>query len=314
MDSLASRAAHAQHAAAYLDSIAKSARPSVRSNLRRAAAIAAGHPADWDRYPWHRLDAASLAALRNQVAEHYAVATANATLASVRGVLRRAWHAGDLDRADYERRLDALRRVGGESAPGRVLTAAQVGSLFAACPNTVAGRRDAALLAVLYGCGLRRAEAARLDLEDLDRETWTMKVRGKGRRERIAYPKGGAQAAVTAWLGSRGDEPGPMFCPVDRQGRVAAGRGMTTRAIAKRIERLGRAANLGSVSPHMLRRAFATALLDQGNDLAVTADLMGHARTDTTRLYDRRGEAAKQRAAASIAVPYVETAEDDAED
>ena len=59
------------------------------------------------------------------------------------------------------------------------------------------------------------------------------------------------------------------------------------------------------VSPHMLRRSFATSLLSAGNDLSVTADLMGHARTDTTRLYDRRGESAKRAAASTISVPYV---------
>ena len=80
---------------------------------------------------------------------------------------------------------------------------------------------------------------------------------------------------------------------------------MSLRAIGKRVQVLGTRAGLGKVSPHMLRRSFATSLLSAGNDLSVTADLMGHARTDTTRLYDRRGESAKRAAASTISVPYV---------
>ena len=111
-------------------------------------------------------------------------------------------------------------------------------------------------------------------------------------------------AAVSAWIAVRGTEDGPLFRPVNKGGRVIAG-GMSLRAIGKRVQVLGTRAGLGKVSPHMLRRSFATSLLSAGNDLSVTADLMGHARTDTTRLYDRRGESAKRAAASTISVPYV---------
>ena len=109
---------------------------------------------------------------------------------------------------------------------------------------------------------------------------------------------------MSAWIAVRGTEDGPLFRPVNKGGRVLAG-GMSLRAIGKRVQVLGTRAGLGKVSPHMLRRSFATSLLSAGNDLSVTADLMGHARTDTTRLYDRRGESAKRAAASTISVPYV---------
>ncbi len=80
---------------------------------------------------------------------------------------------------------------------------------------------------------------------------------------------------------------------------------MSLQAIGKRVAVLGARAGLGKVGPHVLRRSFAAELLRAGNDLAVTADLMGHARTDTTRLYDRRGEDAMRAAASTIRVPYV---------
>jgi len=274
---------HQRHAAAYVAAQSEAARPAVRSNLRRAATIAAGHPAGWRRYPWHRADAQSLEAVRNGLARDYKPATANASLASVRGVLRRAWQHGDLDRADLERRLDALKTVKGGSAPGRALD-----------------------------MGLRRAEAAAADLADLDvtgAETWALRVRGKGRRERLVYIGDGAQDALAAWLELRGDDEGPLFQPVNKAGRVQGGRGLTGRAIARRVELRSEQARIGRFSPHVLRRTFATRALDQGVDVATVADLMGHASLDTTRRYDRRGEQAKRDAMAAIAVPYAQTGE-----
>ncbi len=301
---------HHRHAAAYVAAQSEAARPAVRSNLRRAATIAAGHPADWRRYPWHRADAASLEAVRNGLAGNYKPATANASLASVRGVLRRAWQHGDLDRADLERRLDALKTVKGGSAPGRALDMGQVARLFgAAADGTPAGVRDAALLALLYGVGLRRAEAAAADLADLDvtgAETWALRVRGKGRRERLVYIGDGARDALAAWLELRGDDEGPLFAPVNKAGRVQGGRGLTGRAIARRVELRSEQARIGRFSPHVLRRTFATRALDQGVDVATVADLMGHASLDTTRRYDRRGEQAKKDAMTAIAVPYAQ--------
>ena len=232
---------HGRHAAAYVAAQSEAARPAVRSNLRRAATIAAGHPADWRRYPWHRTDAASLEAVRNGLASNYKPATANASLASVRGVLRRAWQHGDLDTTDAE--------------------------------------------------------------------TWALRVRGKGRRERLVYIGDGAKDALAAWLELRGGDGGPLFQPVDKAGRVRVGRGMTGRAIARRVELRSEQARIGRFSPHVLRRTFATRALDQGVDVATVADLMGHASLDTTRRYDRRGEQAKRDAMAAIAVPYAQTGE-----
>ena len=114
----------------------------------------------------------------------------------------------------------------------------------------------------------------------------------------------GAAEAWGAWLAIRGEDAGPVFNPVNRGGKVAHERGLTGQSIAYRVA-LRAAAGLGKLAPHSLRRSFATQLLFAGNDLAVTADLMGHSRTDTTRLYDRRGEDAKRAAMDTLPVPYV---------
>ena len=294
-------------AAAHVASLALAGRASVASSLHRAARLATGSEhADGLAYPWHRRPPTTLAALRAALADRYAVATANASVNAIRGALRAAWLSGDMDRAMLERSLAALKQVRGNAAPGRALSPVEARKLFEAAGgdrNHAAGARDAALLALAYGAGLRRAELAAARLADLDGDT--LGVHGKGRRERIAYlGADGCAAAVSAWIAVRGTEDGPLFRPVNKGGRVIAG-GMSLRAIGMRVQVLGTRAGLGKVSPHMLRRSFATSLLSAGNDLSVTADLMGHARTDTTRLYDRRGESAKRAAASTISVPYV---------
>lgn len=99
----------------------------------------------------------------------------------------------------------------------------------------------------------------------------TLTVHGKGRRERLVYLEANeCSAAVSAWLRIRGSEDGPLFLAVNKGGKVLPG-GMSLRAIGKRVQVLGERAGRGKVSPYLLRRSLATALLSAGNDLSVTA-------------------------------------------
>ena len=205
----------------------------------RAAKLAAGHDyADGTAHPWHRQPVATLRKVRADLRAGFAPGTANQSLAAIRGALRVAWQDGSLDHGDYSRRVDALKSVPGSPAPGRVLTVAQVRDLFAACaadPNRGAGARDAALMAVLFGLGLRRGEARAIQAADLDRAGGTLTVRGKAGRDRLAYlGSNGADAAIGAWLKIRGDHDGPLFAPVNRGGRVRGG-GMSLQAISARV-------------------------------------------------------------------------------
>ena len=157
-------------------------------------------------------------AVRTALAERCDPATANKALSALRGVLTECFRLGQMSAEDHARATD-LASAKGQSAPrGRALKTGELVALFGACdPATAQGARDAALLAVLYGAGLRRAEVVALDLRDLDTESGELRIRsGKGRRARTVYVTSGARDALLAWLDVRSFEPGPLFLAVDR--------------------------------------------------------------------------------------------------
>jgi integrase len=240
------------------------------------------------------------------IEQERAPATANRYLAALRGVLREAWRLGLMSAEDYQRAAD-LRPITGERLPrGRSLTPGEIRALFDACTEdkTPAGVRDAALLAVLIAGGLRRTEAAMLDVADYERETGELRVRsGKGRKERIAFIMNGAAEAVDDWLAVRGVEPGPLFAPVNKGGRIVPRR-MTDQSVYGALEKRRAAAGVRVFSPHDCRRTFISELLDAGADLVTVQRMAGHASPRTTARYDRRGTAAQKKAATLLHVPY----------
>ena len=108
----------------------------------------------------------------------------NKMLAALRGVLRAAWELGQINTDSYQRAV-SVRAVRGQTVPrGRSISKGELRALFGAClrDRSPIGARDGALLAVLYGSGLRRAEAAALDVGDYDPQTGSLRVRGKGQQ------------------------------------------------------------------------------------------------------------------------------------
>jgi site-specific recombinase XerD len=254
--------------------------------------------------PWRQLRYPHVAALRARLADKRSPATVNKLLSALRGVAREAMRLGQLEADAYTRIADVEGLRGSRLPAGRHVELAELASLFAACATGSAqGRRDAALLGVLRVAGLRRAELSALTLDDLDREAWTVRVLGKGNKERRAYVLQ-ARPELEAWIGVRGEAPGPLFSAVSRAGRPT-GKRMADSSIAYVLDRLARRAGVKDLSPHDMRRTFVGDLLDAGADIAVVQKLAGHAQVTTTQRYDRRGERAARRAAALIGVPRV---------
>jgi integrase/recombinase XerC len=143
--------------------------------------------------------------------------------------------------------------------------------------------RDIAILELLYATGLRVSELAGLDLESIDRDARTVRVVGKGRKERIVPYGAAAARALDAYLGSRAAARGPVFV------RARGGR-LGVRSIRAIVTRAAGAAGLTRrVTPHTLRHTFATHLLDAGADLRVIQELLGHSRLSTTQRYTHVG-------------------------
>lgn len=227
-----------------------------------------------------------------------APATVNKHLVAMRRVLRECWRLGLMTAEDYERAVD-LRSVEAVRLPrGHHVPTGALGAALAGCDadTSPAGRRDGALLAVLYTTGARRAELAALALPDYDPAERSLRVRGKGNKQRTVYVTQEAAARLDAWILARGRIPGALFPPINKAGRcgrrTVAGRtelayasGQAIAAIVGR--RLDAAGALGH-TPHDFRRTFIGDLLDAGVDLATAQQLVGHASPATTARYDRR--------------------------
>lgn len=299
----------------YLASLSEGSRRTIRASLENIARLVSQGEADALALAWHGLRYQHTAFIRSQLSGAYAPATANKMLSALRGVLKECFRLGYISAEDYQRARD-LDPVRGESLPpGRSLSQGELRRLFEVCSESRKrnrGARDAAIVAVLYGSGLRRGEAASLDLSDCDRESGEVRVRGgKGREDRIAYASGGAAEAIEAWIEARGEEDGPLFHPVNKGDRVQRRR-MTDQAIYDILARLGKEIKTKEFAPHDMRRTFIGDLLDAGADLSAAQQLAGHANVQTTARYDRRGERAKKKAASLLHVPY-SAREDDQE-
>ncbi|MCI0336176.1 MAG: tyrosine recombinase XerC [Acidobacteria bacterium] len=155
--------------------------------------------------------------------------------------------------------------------------------------ETVLGKRDRAILELLYASGLRVSELVNLNLHDIDFNNQNVRVKGKGRKERMVPFGDHAKRALQDYLGVRGEllveadteKVDPLAVFMNYQGTR-----ITTRSVGRMIDKyVKQCADLHHISPHSLRHSFATHLLDAGADLRTIQELLGHARLSTTQQY-----------------------------
>jgi integrase/recombinase XerD len=291
--------------AVYLASLSPGSRRCMTNALHLCAKTLTSRRCDAWSLPWAQIRFSHAAALRSALAETYAPASVNQALAAFKGVLKAAWRLGLLDDRDYNRAVDVSGVKNQVPPRGRAASIGEVRALLDVCRDgTPLGVRDAALLALAYGTGLRRAEIVALDLGDFNPETGELLVRrGKGAKSRTAYVAGGALHAVEAWLAVRGEAEGPLLHPYNRGGKMTTRR-LSPQTVRDLLDKRVKQAGLQSLSPHDLRRTFISELLEAGADLSVVQQLAGHASVATTTRYDRRGEKAKRKAVALLHVPF----------
>ena len=174
------------------------------------------------------------------------------------------------------------------------ITEASVEKLLAAPPETTLGVRDRAMLETMYASGLRVSELVALALNELDLTTGLVRVTGKGGKERIV-PLGDE---ATSRLGDYLKGARPSLLGEQKSGAVfltRRGQPMTRQAFWQLIKRYSAAAGIdSSLSPHSLRHAFATHLLNHGADLRSVQMLLGHADLSTTQIYTHVAKARLQ--------------------
>ncbi len=192
---------------------------------------------------------------------------------------------------DPSRRVEAPRK--GRSLP-RVLSRAEVDRLIAAAAakNGPQGLRLACMVELAYASGLRISELTALPLAALARDPAYLIVKGKGGKERLAPLNEAARTALKAYIAVRpgflpkGDPKGAGTNPWLFSSRGKEGR-LTPRRFAQLLDEAAMLAGIdpARVSPHVLRHAFATHLLEGGADLRVVQTLLGHADIGTTQIY-----------------------------
>ena len=236
-----------------------------------------GDPSTW-------LDRVDTRTIRGYLA-HLHVRGLDATTIARKLAAVRSWFRFLVRRGVLERNV--AREVRGPRPPKKLVSFLPIDEavalMDAKAPDRAARARDAAVLELLYATGLRVSELASLDLDDLDRSQQTVRVLGKGRKERIVPYGSRAASALGTYLAGRGTGAGALFA--NRRG----GR-LTVRTLHTIVRRSAVASGITRrVSPHTLRHTFATHLLDAGADLRVIQELLGHSRLSTTQRYTHVG-------------------------
>ncbi len=213
----------------------------------------------------------------------YAKTSISRRLASVRSFLK----FGQREGWGKANPAKALRNPRKSHKLPHFLTTEEVGKLLSAPKgNSAAALRDRAILETLYSAGLRVSELVGLSDGDVDLAAGVLRVRGKGKRERLAPIGSYASRALEKWLAVRklaSREPAGRDAPVFTN---KFGTRLTTRSVARMLEKYLKETGLDQrTSPHTLRHSFATHLLDRGADIRSVQELLGHKSLVTTQIY-----------------------------
>lgn len=246
---------------------------------------------------WHQVDWAGLgysganAVLARLAADEPTAAAFNGARAALRGVFHQAFMLNQIGHEVFLR----VQSIKGERVPrdkepaGRYLSSGELELLLSNCrDNTNRGSRDSAIVGCLAFAGLRRSEAAALEIDDIQLGQEIRVRRGKGRVPRKIPLIALATRLLEAWLQVRGTGPGALFRRISWKDRILDG-GITDQTIYDVVRARS---PLNPVSPHDLRRTFVSNLLAASLDLNAARRLAGHSSTDTTAIYDRRAEIA----------------------
>lgn len=301
-------------AAVYLSQISAGSRRTMRQALDAIAGLLTDGNCDALTLDWAALRYKHTAAVRAVLEEKYAATTANKMLSALRGVLKTALRLELIDVRDYTRAVDIANIKATVELRGRLLAKEEIEALLKVCFDdpTASGYRDAALITILRGAGIRREEAVNLNISDFDPKTGALEIwESKGKKDRTVYVPESGIPVVEDWLAVRGLEDGPLLCHINKGGRIVLRR-LTPQAVKCILDKranewrtgqLEEGIELKPFSSHDFRRTFVSELLESGVDMSTVKNLAGHSDIATTARYDRRGELSKRRAVQGIEIP-----------
>jgi len=266
-----------QHPAiVYLSTLSPGSKPTMKHSLNLIAQLLTDNQGDYLTLNWSGLCYKHTTDVRATLIKNYSPATVNRILCALRGVLKEALRLELMNPIDYARAVDIKSVKAPQQGSGRVLNQDEIDALMQTCFSdlTPAGFRDAALIALLRGAGLRRSEVVGLELKDFHHHGEINIPSAQGRLDRTVYLSPSAIAIVNDWIEIRTPTPGPLLCQVNKSGRIVYKR-LTPQAVLFILHKRGEQAGIKPFSPHALRRTFIWDLLNAGVDISTVQSLAG---------------------------------------
>ena len=283
--------------ALYLQQLAASSRQTMRYVLQDAADRLGVDDVAIEEFPWHQLQpghiTALVAALRT---DGYAPNTSSLYVNAIRGVMNQAWQQS-LITQDQLLKIRAVKAGGGSRLiKGRNLRRTLIRELMDVCAADPRpqGLRDAAIIAILYGSGMRKSESVNMDLRQVNMAERSLQVLGKGNKELIKFAPAWAFEKLQVWLDFRREQlPEGVSDDTFLFNRIRRGSHITRERITKHAiyyiaKQRGKQVGV-DIMPHDFRRSFITRVIEE-YDVSIAQRLAHHANIATTVSYDMRDD------------------------
>lgn len=287
----------------YLTRLAPSSQLTMRYVLQDAADRLGFEDINPEDIDWHLLQPEHVIALVAALREDgYAPNTSSLYVNAVRGVMNEAWRMSLISQEHLLRMRTVKAAPGTRLGQGRNLRRTLIREMMDVCAADPRpqGLRDAALIGILYGSGMRKSESVNLDLAQINFAERSLRVIGKGNKELLKYAPDWAFAKLQAWLDFRrtqlkeGEQDDTFLFNRIRRGSHITRERITKHAIYYIARQRGEQVGV-KIMPHDFRRSFITRVIEE-HDLSIAQKLAHHTNIQTTASYDVRDDNERRRA------------------
>ena len=287
----------------YLTRLAPSSQLTMRYVLQDAADRLGYEDINLEEIDWHLLQPEHVIALVAALREDgYAPNTSSLYVNAVRGVMNEAWRMSLITQEHLLKMRTVKASAGTRLGQGRNLRRTLIREMMEACAADPRpqGLRDAAVIGILYGSGMRKSESVNLDLAQVDFAERSLRVIGKGNKELVKYAPDWAFAKLQAWLTFRreqlkdGEQDDNFLFNRIRRGSHITRERITKHAIYYIARQRGEQVGV-KIMPHDFRRSFITRVIEE-HDLSIAQKLAHHTNIQTTASYDVRDDNERRRA------------------